>query len=175
MTISRRRLPDYVKTLHQKACHTCSTIICLHSTNQIIDLWCCCWRCRCQINLKLPDIKARSHRQFLRRFKRRFWRRFLWRFKIARVNQRRFRGDLSPQNGGDFKHARIFEAIYWQFLQFESSKSPWNRRSNHRKNRLGKRALMQREHKRISRGSVVIIESYYSSQRYEIFCSQLRA
>ena len=39
--ISRRRLPDYVKTLHQKACRTCSTIIIifLHSTNQIIDLW----------------------------------------------------------------------------------------------------------------------------------------
>ena len=38
MTISRRRLPDYVKTLHQKACHTRSTIIFLHLTNQIIDL-----------------------------------------------------------------------------------------------------------------------------------------
>ena len=34
--ISRRRLADNVKTLHQKACHTCSTIIFLHSTNQIL-------------------------------------------------------------------------------------------------------------------------------------------
>ena len=39
----------YVKTLHQKACRTCSTIIFLHSTNQIIDLWRCRWRCRRQI------------------------------------------------------------------------------------------------------------------------------
>ena len=49
MKISRRRLADYVKTLHQKACRTCSTIIFLHSTNQIIDLWRCRWRCRRQI------------------------------------------------------------------------------------------------------------------------------
>ena len=46
MKISRRRLAGYVKTLHQKAC---STIIFLHSTNQIIDLWRCRWRCRRQI------------------------------------------------------------------------------------------------------------------------------
>ena len=45
MKISRRHLADYVKTLHQKACCTCSTIIFLHSTNQIFDLW----RCRRQI------------------------------------------------------------------------------------------------------------------------------
>ena len=45
MKISRRRLVDFVKTLHQKACRTCSTIIFPHSTNQIIDLW----RCRRQI------------------------------------------------------------------------------------------------------------------------------
>ena len=32
--------------LHQKACRTCTTIIFLHSTNQIIDLWRCCCRCR---------------------------------------------------------------------------------------------------------------------------------
>ena len=44
--ISRRRLADYVKTLHQKACRTCSTIIFLHSTNQIIELL--------PSNLKLP-------------------------------------------------------------------------------------------------------------------------
>ena len=36
MKISRL-LADY-KTLHQKACRTCSTIIFLYSTNQIIDL-----------------------------------------------------------------------------------------------------------------------------------------
>ena len=36
MKISRRRLADYVKTLPQKACRTCSKIIFLHSTNQII-------------------------------------------------------------------------------------------------------------------------------------------
>ena len=47
--ISRRRLADYVKTLHQNACRTCSTIIFLHSTNEIIDLWRCRWRCRRQI------------------------------------------------------------------------------------------------------------------------------
>ena len=47
--ISRRRLADYVKILHQKACRTCSMIIFLHSTNQIIDLWRCRWRCRRQI------------------------------------------------------------------------------------------------------------------------------
>ena len=41
MKISRRPLADYVKTLHQKACRTCSTITFLHSTNQIIDLWRC--------------------------------------------------------------------------------------------------------------------------------------
>ena len=45
MKISRRRLADYIKTLHQKACRTCSSIIFLHSINQIIDLW----RCRGQI------------------------------------------------------------------------------------------------------------------------------
>ena len=49
MKISRRRLPDYVKTLHQKACRTCSAIIFLHSTNQVIDLWRFRWRCRRQI------------------------------------------------------------------------------------------------------------------------------
>ena len=41
MKISRRRLPDYVKTLHPKACRTCCTNIFLHSTNQIIDCGCC--------------------------------------------------------------------------------------------------------------------------------------
>ena len=44
--ISRRRLVDYVKTLHQKACCTCSIIIFLHSTNQINDFWPS--RCRCR-------------------------------------------------------------------------------------------------------------------------------
>ena len=50
MKISRRRLADYVKTLHQKACRTSSTITFLHSTNEIIDLWRCRWRCRRQIS-----------------------------------------------------------------------------------------------------------------------------
>ena len=44
MKISRH-LADYVKTLHQKGCRTCSTINFPHSTNEIIDLWRC--RCRC--------------------------------------------------------------------------------------------------------------------------------
>ena len=44
--ISRRRLVDYVKTLHQKACCTCNIIIFLHSTNQINDFWPS--RCRCR-------------------------------------------------------------------------------------------------------------------------------
>ena len=44
--ISRRRLADYVKTLHQKACRT---VIFLHPTNQIIDLWRCRRCCRRQI------------------------------------------------------------------------------------------------------------------------------
>ena len=35
MKISRRHLADCVKKLHQKACRTCSTIILLHSANQI--------------------------------------------------------------------------------------------------------------------------------------------
>ena len=49
--ISRRRLADYIKTFHQQAC---STIIFLHSTNQIngIDLWRCRWRR--QILIKTP-------------------------------------------------------------------------------------------------------------------------
>ena len=51
--MSRRRLADYHKTLHQKAC---STIIFLHSTNQIIDSWRCRWRCRRQILNSLIDI-----------------------------------------------------------------------------------------------------------------------
>jgi len=49
MKISRRRLADYVKTLHQKACRTCTTINFLHSTNQIIDSRRRRWRCRRQI------------------------------------------------------------------------------------------------------------------------------
>ena len=66
MEISRRRLADYVKTLYQKACRTCSTIISLHLTNQIIDLWHCRWRWRCprQIlnSLLLPvDTVRRKH------------------------------------------------------------------------------------------------------------------
>ena len=44
MEVSRLRLADYVKNLHQKACRTCSTIIFPQSTNQITHLFCC--RCR---------------------------------------------------------------------------------------------------------------------------------
>ena len=54
---SRRRLADYVKKLHQKACCTCSTIILPHSTNQIIDFWCCRCRCRRQILNSLVTAK----------------------------------------------------------------------------------------------------------------------
>ena len=42
MKISRSRLADYVKTLQQKACCTCTTFIfphSPHSTNEIGDLW----------------------------------------------------------------------------------------------------------------------------------------
>ena len=47
MKFSSGRLADYIRTLLQKACRTCSTIIFAHSTNQIIELW----RCRClQLN-----------------------------------------------------------------------------------------------------------------------------
>ena len=42
---SRRRLAEYVKKLHQKACRTCSTIIFPYSTNQVIHWW--RWRCLC--------------------------------------------------------------------------------------------------------------------------------
>ena len=44
--ISRRRLTEYVKNFQQKVCRTCSTIICLRSTNQRIDLWRCRYLCR---------------------------------------------------------------------------------------------------------------------------------
>ena len=47
MKISRRRLADYVKKLHQKARRACSTIIFPHSTNHIIDLC----RCGCRRHL----------------------------------------------------------------------------------------------------------------------------
>ena len=56
MKISRRRLADYVKTLHQKACRTCSTIIFLISTNQIIDLW----SCRSRVVVSLSVVIAIS-------------------------------------------------------------------------------------------------------------------
>jgi len=43
-------------TLHQKACPTCSTIMFLHSTNQIIDFWYCRYRCcRPYIALNSPN------------------------------------------------------------------------------------------------------------------------
>ena len=63
---SRRRLVDYVKKKkkNQKACRTCSTIIFLHSTNQIFDLWRCRWRCRRQIlNTLLVSLKSTTRRE----------------------------------------------------------------------------------------------------------------
>ena len=45
-----------VKTLHQQACLTCSTITFLHSTNEIIDLWRCHWRCRLQMLNSLLSV-----------------------------------------------------------------------------------------------------------------------
>ena len=70
MKISRRRLADYVKTLHQKACRTCSTIIFLHSTNGIIDLWHCRWRCRRQILNSLITQSRRLDHPLQRRKRR---------------------------------------------------------------------------------------------------------
>ena len=64
MKISRRHLADYVKTLHQKACRTCSTIIFLHSTNQIFHLWRC--RCRRQISNSLFFTTLRDAKKHLR-------------------------------------------------------------------------------------------------------------
>ena len=61
MKISGCRLADYVKTLQQKACRTCSTIIFLHSTNQIIDLWRFRWRCSREILNSRSNRKQRRH------------------------------------------------------------------------------------------------------------------
>ena len=61
MKISRRRLADHIKTLHQKACCTCSTIVFPHSTNQIIDLWRFFWRCRREIFNSLIRMRGRSN------------------------------------------------------------------------------------------------------------------
>ena len=63
-------LADYVKTLHQKACRTCSTIIFLHSTNQIFDLWRCRWLCRRQILNALLFIILREVKEPTRCSKR---------------------------------------------------------------------------------------------------------
>ena len=65
MKISHRHLADCVKTLHQKACRTCSTIIFLHSTNQIIDLWRCRWRCCHQILNSLITDFGQNWSRFL--------------------------------------------------------------------------------------------------------------
>ena len=59
MKTSRCRLADYVKTLHQISCRTCRTIIFLHSTNQVIDLWRCCWCCHRQILNSLMKVSRR--------------------------------------------------------------------------------------------------------------------
>ena len=56
LKISRRRLADYVVKLNQEVCRTCSTIIFPHSTNQIIDLWRCRYRClRPNLNSLISD------------------------------------------------------------------------------------------------------------------------
>ena len=60
--ISRLHLADYVKKLHQKACRTCSRIICPHSTNQIIDLQSC--RCHCRrylLNPLMEHVSSAEH------------------------------------------------------------------------------------------------------------------
>ena len=53
---------------YKKACRTCSTIIFLHSTNQIIDLWRCRWRCRHQILNSL--LSALNHLETFKPSKR---------------------------------------------------------------------------------------------------------
>ena len=71
--ISRRLLVDYVKKMLQKACGTCSTNVCPHSTNHIIDLWRC--RCPCRqtwnnrktLNLTQSSILRRPFRCSSRR------------------------------------------------------------------------------------------------------------
>ena len=61
LTSSNLKFP-YVKTLHQKSCRTCSTIIFLHSTNEIIDLWRCRWRSRRQILNSLTSKHCTKNR-----------------------------------------------------------------------------------------------------------------
>mgnify|MGYP007094317685 CR=1 FL=1 len=69
MKILRRRLAEYVKTLHQKACRTCSTIIFFHSTIEIIDLWWRRRRCR-RTKLKLPGkLRLRRSKPQFSRFR----------------------------------------------------------------------------------------------------------
>ena len=47
------------KKMHQKACCTCSTILFLHSTNQIIVLWRCRCRCRCRRHFLKRTLRNR--------------------------------------------------------------------------------------------------------------------
>ena len=63
MKISRRRLADYVKNVHHKACRTCSTIIFPRSTNRIIDLWRCCRRrfVNSLLFVNVNDCRTRKH------------------------------------------------------------------------------------------------------------------
>ena len=56
------KFPVVVRQTTPKACRTCSTIIFLHSTDEIIDLWRCRWRCRRQILSSLMTVWMRSCR-----------------------------------------------------------------------------------------------------------------
>ena len=58
LEISRCHLADFVKELYLSACCTCSTIIFLHSTNQIIVFW--RHRCRC-LRHCLRSVIMRPH------------------------------------------------------------------------------------------------------------------
>ena len=59
LEISRCHLRDYVKELYSSACRTCSTIIFLHSTNQIIfSFFFCCCRCPCPCPCHCPCLNS---------------------------------------------------------------------------------------------------------------------
>ena len=52
------RLRQKKKKMQEKACRTCSKVIFLHSTNQIINLWRCRWRCCCRRHFLNSLIKV---------------------------------------------------------------------------------------------------------------------
>ena len=62
MKISRRRLLDYIKTLHLKTCRTCSTIIFLYSSFNQSNHWFEAFSLPLS-NLKLPNKQTRRQRQ----------------------------------------------------------------------------------------------------------------